>query len=147
MGDDAPPFRPAVRLATQLRQKELIMQIPNPVTPFDRLKERGSQASSAFRKSTAGLAVAAVASVLTACSGVGVDFEREFDAIQTGATRAQVLTMLRTSPYKTDTSDVGGFSYTRIEIVDVKSKYVFTLAGTPLTEPRLVAKTRTPHFN
>ncbi len=93
------------------------------------------------------MCLTATTAALVACSGVGLDFEREFDAVPAGATRAQLLMMLRTSPYKTETSDVGGFSYTRIEVVDAKSKYVFNLAGTPLTEPRLVAKTRTPHFN
>lgn len=89
---------------------------------------------------------AACAWALVGCeSGLGASFEREFEAVKAGDSRAQLLATLKTQPLTAESFDIGGFSVTRIEVADVRARYSFTLAATPLSEPRLISKARTPH--
>lgn len=86
-----------------------------------------------------------VAAGLPGCDGTGLSFEREFEAVQPGATRTEVIATIKTTPLIGESYNVGGFGVTRLEIADVKARYAFVLAATPLSEPRLIAKTRIPH--
>ena len=81
------------------------------------------------------------------CSGAGMNFEREFSAVPTGANKMQIVSALKTEPLITESFDIGGFSIQRMEVADVKSRYSFVLASTPMTEPKLVAKAQFSHIN
>ena len=83
--------------------------------------------------------------LLASCSGAGLNFEREFEQVYQGATKSQVLQLIGTAPLLTENFEIVGFAVTRIEIADVKARYAFIFAGTPLSESRLVFKAITPH--
>jgi len=83
--------------------------------------------------------------ILASCSGTGLNFEREFEQVQHGATMTQVRQLAGIAPLLTESFELAGFALTRMEIADVKARYAFTFAATPLTDPRLVFKSITPH--
>ncbi len=89
------------------------------------------------------IALLTAASLLGACTGTGIDFEPNFRAVDPGATKTQVLNVIG-SPRSTESYDVAGFTLTRMEIVDLRQRYVFITAGTPLSEARLVSKSQLP---
>jgi len=86
--------------------------------------------------------------LLAGCNeGLAVNFAAAYSAIPMGATRAEIVAIAKTEPLVTENYAIGGFSVTRLELADLKSRYAFVLAGTPVGEPRLIAKSQVPHVN
>lgn len=79
--------------------------------------------------------------LLTACNGVDIDLQQEFDSIQVGDTVKEVLYSTHSAaPLYEEKFNFAGFEITRQEFRDVNSVYGIYLASTPLTEARVIAK-------
>lgn len=98
------------------------------------------------RRSTLALAAAAlVAPLVASCSGTSVDFQGRFDGFAPGVTRSEALAQAGT-PLATQSFDVAGFQVSWDEYADLRSRYVLVFAGSPMNEPRLIAKRQLPHL-
>lgn len=73
--------------------------------------------------------------------GASINLEKEFTAVQTGESKSGVIAKMG-STLTTDSFNVGGFSIERIEYIDVKHRYSFILASTPINEAKVLSKTQ-----
>lgn len=94
----------------------------------------------------AGLGAAFFGGITAGCTGTAFDFQPRFDSINAGATRKEVMAIVG-EPLVTETWDVAGMTVIRSEYADSRSRYSVVMVGTPVTEPRVLAKGRIPYFN